>query len=379
MITHDDPHPQEWHDKRRRGIGGSEWQHILNIPPYGCARYLVYHKRDIEPDYPKVTTGAMRRGHALEPVAADEFVRVTGATVVDPIEPTRILSLKEWWIGNIDRTLIPDGPFAEADGLGVLELKTKAPQMMMKLHREGIPEGELLQVQHYLTLTGRWWGAYFALDVLDFDRSYMGVIQHDADLEAQMLTAGERFWKQVTEGPLPDRLEPEDNRCRKCIYRDTCQGERMLFIAPAIEGDYVECCDPCLPELIQEHEELKRLSKDIKDLKKAKQQEIQDLTGAGKWQDLSGLRTVVAQRQRVALDQAQLKSEMPEIYEKYKKPGNPFWDVRTYGARKSLLMQTVVYCLCQRSEVTELTLQPRTTGMRGSNGDTSISYHLCTR
>jgi len=335
MITTDDQHPQEWHDARIKGIGGSDWQHVLNIQPYGCARMLCYTKRDTEPDYPQVQTGAMRRGHALEPVAADEFCRTTGATVYAGHHDDRATGLPEWWIGNLDRDINNAGPFANADGFGVLELKTKSPGMMMKLRRDGVPEGEILQVQHYMTLTGRHWGAYFALDVLDFDRSHLAMIKSDRDLESHMLVAGDQFWRRVEHGPLPERLDAEDNRCRKCIFRDTCQGERMMFVGPPIEGDYVECRDPCLPELISEHEELKGIIKDCKDLASAKKADIRDLTGVGKWQDLSGLRTIVAQRQRVTLDQRQLKEELPEIHAKYSKPGAPFWDVRTYGRKKS--------------------------------------------
>ena len=41
----------EWHEARRRGIGGSDWVDVLGIPPYGCARELWYEKTGTEPDY----------------------------------------------------------------------------------------------------------------------------------------------------------------------------------------------------------------------------------------------------------------------------------------------------------------------------------------
>ena len=327
---------KEWHEKRLTGIGGSDWQHVLSMEPYGCARRLVYTKRGTEPDYEQVETGVMRRGHALEPIAVEEFIRLTDATVtLGSLEGRKLQSLPEWWIGNLDRDLYPLGPFFEADGMGVLEIKTKSPNVLRKVIAEGVPDYEVAQLQHYMTLTGRKWGVYFALDPLDFDRSHMAVFQTDRTLEAQMLMAGERFWKMVTDGPMPDRLEVDDARCANCAYRETCQGDRLDAIAAADYGDYQSCVHPSLPQLVAEHEELKRLRDDVENMIKAKKEDIRELTGPGKWTDLCGYRISIAQRVQERINVKRLRAELPAIADDYTEKATPYWDVRTFGKRKS--------------------------------------------
>jgi len=326
MINHND---KEWHEQRRKGCGGSDWTHILNIEPYGCSRRLWYIKRDVEPDFAAVQTGSMRRGHALEPVAVDEFVWLTGAEVSLSCNP-RADGIPEWMIGNLDRDVRPTGPFINADGKGVLETKTKSPYAMQPLRKTGVPQGEICQVQHYMTMTGRSWAAYFALDVLDFDRSYFKVLSSDPELEAQMIVAGDIFWSMVENGPSPDRHDPQDKCCAGCNYREQCQGDRLVLVGAPV-GDYAHFEGSELVTLLHEREELTTLLRDAEDLKKANAGRIHDLVGEGKFVDLAGSRVIVGKSQRNYLDKSALERDHPGMVEKYTKPGIPFTTIRGYG------------------------------------------------
>ena len=65
-------HSEDWLARRRKGIGGSDWQDVLGLDPWGCARRLWYDKRSTPHDFPRRYTGAMKRGHKLEALVAEE-------------------------------------------------------------------------------------------------------------------------------------------------------------------------------------------------------------------------------------------------------------------------------------------------------------------
>lgn len=373
---------QAWLEERRLGIGGSDWRHALSIDPYGCRRYLVYDKRGIEPDFEQIQTGVMRRGHALESIAAEEFCRQVGATLIveDETEvradrelllltyadnldemPTdteirtsvrsraihefeqlsRPELLPPWVVGNIDQAILPVGAFAhkKKDGPGVLEVKTKNTYAWQKIKKGSAPDEEVAQIQHYMILTGLSWGVLWYMDPSDFDRAFPVLVGSDLELTAQMLVAGERLWKQVTEGPLPDQLEPDDKRCRRCSYRLTCQGERLEpFTGEDPAKDYTFSDNKRLPILIDEHEQAKALAKDANGLLAAKKIEVSEAIGMGKWQDPVGLgKAIVAtQAGRKTINYNQLFADHPEIDRKrYTETGASFENVLTYPGRKS--------------------------------------------
>jgi len=335
-----DHESQAWLAARRLGIGGSDWAHALALDPWGCRRYLVYHKNGTEPDFEQVVTGAMRRGHALEQPAAEEFEQQVGAKVIHAglFDFQRPPKLPEWWIGNPDRIILNTKTFDGNKAPGVLEIKTKAPHLFQQVKRDGVPDGEVAQVQHYMTLTGLSWAVYWLMDPLNFDRVYMAVFESDPELTAQMLVAGEQIMRMVENGPLPDRLEADDKRCRRCVFRLTCQGERIQAVTgedPA--KDYTFSTDERLPVLIDEYEEAKALEKDAKSLKDAKRDEIIQELGLCKLQDPVGLGKLIVNEQagRKSIDTKQLFADHPEIDQaRYTITGASFKTVRTYPGRK---------------------------------------------
>ena len=66
---------------RTRFIGGSDLGHIVNAPPYGCARKLWYQKRGVQPDYEIEFRGHLIRGTKLEPLIVEEYQARTGRKV----------------------------------------------------------------------------------------------------------------------------------------------------------------------------------------------------------------------------------------------------------------------------------------------------------
>ena len=71
-----DTHTTEWHERRRKGIGGSDIAAIAGISPYKTARDVWAEKTGRTS--PQPPTPAMKRGTALEVLAITEYEEAAG-------------------------------------------------------------------------------------------------------------------------------------------------------------------------------------------------------------------------------------------------------------------------------------------------------------
>ena len=75
-MTRDEKARALWLDERRKGIGGSDMADLFELPELGgCQRRLWYDKTNTPPDVPRLPLLVMRRGQALEALAAAEYKR----------------------------------------------------------------------------------------------------------------------------------------------------------------------------------------------------------------------------------------------------------------------------------------------------------------
>lgn len=245
-------------------LGGSDWAGVLSIPPYGCARQLHYEKTGAEPDYPKEVSGAMRRGTALEDIIAGLYSDVEQRSLR---KRTRYPKNKVpgWWRGSIDRSIVSNG---DGRGPGVLEAKSCNRFVFKKMKRDGLPEGYIMQLQHYLALTNCRWGSYAILEPETWEFTTFEAERNNVLLE-QMRDAGERFIRSLENGPIPSRLDPGDRRCSSCPWRQTCQGELLKEAADAALGERddlkVLSEDRDLESLLIEYRELKAIQDEARD------------------------------------------------------------------------------------------------------------------
>jgi len=310
-----------WLAERRKGIGGSDWQHVLNIEPYGCARRLWYDKRDTEPDYPQRETGPMRRGTALEPLVAAEFEAQTG-------RKTRIVGRlpswpekPPWLLGTPDRAIVGHKGAESLDPRpGVLEIKTINEWRWRKLwHNRTLPESWTAQLQHYLLLMKRSWGAFAVLEPTNWKYETFP-LEADKTLQELMLRSGERFWAQVENGPAPAQLDASDKRCAVCPWRRKCQGNALDLLVGDPDPDVEDRDDATLAQLVSERQQIGDLIADAKAALEATNANIlNQLGGWGKKVRCSGHRVYSIESVRRSLDLRALRRELPEIAEKYEK------------------------------------------------------------
>jgi predicted phage-related endonuclease len=303
----------EFREERRRGIGGSDWRHILNLE-YGCIRRAWYEKRAVEPDFEvPEAEGPMLRGSKLEPLVCSEAEERLGIKLRRQTRFRRAPWLPAWWIGNVDRMVVGGGGF---------EAKTKGPWVFRSLMQAGVPQAELAQMQHYMALAGRETWLYACLEPVSW-QFYFTEIRRDPDMIQQMLVAGERFWRLVTEGPAPERpYLPTDSICRKCPWRWTCHGEALFSVAPAgVEtGEVPTVTDEGMVTLVREAYELRDIVAQAESRLEQIKGAVQAFLGEPKKVRIDGKLVSWLEFKESRFQTAEFKQAHPELAEKFTKP-----------------------------------------------------------
>lgn len=321
-------------DRSGNWIGGTDHSHIHSLSPYGCARQLWYTKRKTEPDYVQEPSGPMLRGTAMESTVAARYVAKTGRKVTHRKSYPR--KSREWLRGSPDRRISPNGN-GDDRGPGILECKTAGEWQFRKFLNEGLPDSYIMQMAHYLALTGYKWGAFAILWCDGWLFEHFEIERDDALIES-MLVAGEKFIRLIENGPAPDRLDASDARCRKCPFRTTCQGDALVAAADDHLTDEqrekltVLDSEPELERLFAERDAIKSVSSDAKDAMDAINDKIKEYMKAQGHEavQVPGWRSYFQVSMQNRIDSVRLKEERPEIYAKYTKPIKT-WPLRVYS------------------------------------------------
>ena len=184
--------------ERHTGLGGSDAAAALGLSPYKSALELFLEKRERR-EHSGPQLSAFRWGSLLEPVIRQEYANITH----------RVVRLPEGTLRH------PSFPFviAHVDGVTddkrVFEAKTaRTDQDWGKSGTDEVPHHYLMQVQHYLAVTG-----FFVADIaVLIGGSDFRIFEVPADRELQqMIIESEvEFWSMVERGepPPPDFDRP---------------------------------------------------------------------------------------------------------------------------------------------------------------------------
>jgi predicted phage-related endonuclease len=303
--------------ERRKVTGGSDVHHLRYEEPYGCRRELWYDKTGVEPDYPLKHEGVLKRGTVLEPIAADEWLQQYG---------------KDRKLRHVRFRTHPDYPYMGAHvdyeilkderGPGILSVKVPGERVFREIRREGLPAAYLMQLQWELGITGRTWGAYAIFWADGWQLESFEVARDDALIQGLQVEA-HRFWREVENGPAPDRLPVDDRRCMRCPWVKTCQGVELTHLDREDVKKELEADDSLLPILFDWSEQKRRVkdADEVFELIDGRLREELGARGAVKAGDFK----VYYRRQldRVAFDLKEFELKEPEAYlklfEKYRK------------------------------------------------------------
>lgn len=194
-------------DDRSAGLGGSDIAAILGLHP-SRTRLHVYLEKLGEAD-PDKDDEAKWWGRALEPVLLRAYAEKYGVHV----RPGRLVAsaAQPWRLGHTD---------GEVDEHPVgMECKTEGIVGFAKRGDWGdegtdqIPEQHLLQCHWYLSLVPEWERMDVPALVAGFGmRVYR--VERNADLEAFLVEAGNKFWRDHVAARKPPELDASDEAAR---------------------------------------------------------------------------------------------------------------------------------------------------------------------
>lgn len=285
---------EQWLEERRKGIGGSDAAAVAGLSPWKSPVEVWLEKTgQVEPEEPGE---AAYWGTVLEDVVAREFsirtglkVRRRNAILQHPRYP--------WMLANVDR-------FVVGENVG-LECKTTSAYNAKEWEGEEIPAQYILQVQHYMAVTGAysWWLAV----LIGGNRFIYKKIGRDDELIEQLIEIEKDFWENHVLANVPPELDgsPASTELVKKMYPQAT--------LPSVD----------LPsqakELIEELENVKADIKILEEQKNECENKLKQLLGeheAGRIDDMIVTwKNVTSNR----IDTNRLKKEKPEIYEQYLK------------------------------------------------------------
>jgi putative phage-type endonuclease len=191
----------EWLAFRRSRIGASDVPAILGLCPWRSPYRVWAEKSGLMPA--SDVTLAMRAGHALEQLVAEEFAAQVSMSVCDEGPYTvYVHPIADWLVATPDRLIVS---VDEPDDIGLLECKTSGGYRAEDWEGDEIPLDYQVQLLTQLMVTGYRWGAVAAL------MSYLS-----------------EFRWRVANGEPPD---PDD-------HPDT--GEALLALHPRDNGETVK-------------------------------------------------------------------------------------------------------------------------------------------
>lgn len=184
---------EEWHEIRKKGIGGSDIGAILGVNKYKC-QADVYNDKKFGSDFKgnKFT----HWGHTLEPVIRNEFAKIHKEFEVMEFNKTM---KKGVFTANVDGII-----FNEDGELGILEIKT-ANAFAGKAWGDEVPHAYYAQTLHYMYVTGAKF-AYIAVLIGGSEYKEYKVERDEASIDF-MVAKGENFWYNYY---LKDIIPPAD-------------------------------------------------------------------------------------------------------------------------------------------------------------------------
>lgn len=287
---------EEWLKYRTKGIGGSDVSIIAGINPFKSAHQLWLEKTEqIEPE--QTDSEYAHFGTLLEPIVRKEFTQRTGIRVR---QKHMLLQSEEYpfMFADLDGVINEDGEMA------VFEAKT-ASAYTQEVWEEGIPAPYILQVQHYMAVTGA--KRTYIAALVGGNHFYHHAVERDEEMIGKIVAMAKYFWETHVLGgiePVPDGSEATTNYFNS-RFRES-------------NGETVELPEEALAVCM----EYDRLSEELKKMEEAKNAAANQLKGYLKEAEtgtVGGRKVTWKLVSKSTVDTKRLKSEQPEVYSSFLK------------------------------------------------------------
>jgi len=292
----------EWLQFRQNGIGGSDVSGIAGMNKY-TSPMGVYLSKVTPIDEQNDTAGeAAYWGNELEEVVAKEFQKRSGLKVRRRNE---MLAHDEhdFMIANLDRVIVGKKQ--------ILECKTASIYMAKEWEGDGVPAGYYLQIMHYLAVTG-YEGAWVAV-LIGGQKFVYKYIERDEDVIENIVKVCSDFWHNHVIPKVPPAYDGSE-----------ASGKLLGQLFPSSNADVHLVMTDEYDALIDQYTKAADEEKAAKTVKAEAENKMKALIGEAEkaigqthvveWKNVKGRDTV---------DGKSLKTDDPELYQKYLKPGKP--------------------------------------------------------
>ena len=287
---------EEWLKYRTKGIGGSDVSIIAGINPFKSVHQLWLEKTgQIEPE--QTDSDYAHFGSLLEPIVRREFTARTGIKVR---QKHMLLQSEEYpfMFADLDGVINEDGEMA------VFEAKT-ASAYKQEVWEDGVPAPYILQVQHYMAVTGA--KRTYIAALVGGNHFFYHVVERDEEMIGKIIAMEKYFWETHVLGgvePVPDGSDATTNYFNNRFSHSN----GMTIELPE------EALSVCM--------EYDRLSEELKKVEAAKNAAANQLKSYLKEAEAGtvGDRTVTWKEiSKSTVDAKRLKTEKPEIYNSFLK------------------------------------------------------------
>ena len=285
---------EDWLEYRKRGIGGSDAAVVCGISRYKSPVELWLEKTD---QIPTQEAGeAAYWGTQLEALVRAEFTKRTGIGIS---LVKQLLQSEEYpfMLANLD------GVCEHPDlGMCIFEAKTASAYKAGEWE-DSIPAEYMLQVQHYLEVTG-YNAAYIAV-LIGGNTFRWKLIERDDELISMLIELESAFWNYVQERTAPP-LDGSDASVRFLAERFPNSVPRSEIILPdtatGLLAQYDEACEQ-LEAITEKKQQAENLLKQMLGEHESGTTGDRIIT----WKSVSQER----------LDSKTLKAEHPALYKRY--------------------------------------------------------------
>lgn len=285
----------EWLKERQKGIGGSDVGAILGVNKYKTP-FQIYLEKTQEIKEVQESSEAAYWGTELEDMVAREFAKRTGKKVR---RDTKHFASEKYpfMVANIDRRVVGEK--------AILECKTVNQFGAKEWEGEEIPASYLVQVQHYIYVTGAE-KAYIAC-LIGGQKFIWKEIKRDDELIEMIINAEKDFWKLVEE-KTPPALDGSSaaEKYLKERFKDVQEGTKV-----ALDSEY--------KEIIKEYLNLKEQIKELEQQSNCLENSLKLKIGDNEAGYIDKFLVNWKEHSRTSIDSKKLKKEQPQIYDKYLK------------------------------------------------------------
>lgn len=294
LIQTVDMSREQWLEARRKGIGGSDVSAIAGLNKWKSP-VAVYLDKVGQSPIEDTAGEAAYWGNVMEDIVAQEFSIRTGLKVR---RRNAILKHPEYqfMLANVDRLIIgkPEG----------LECKTASEYLKGEWEDEEIPAAYLLQIQHYMAVTG--YKAWHIAVLVGGNKFIHKKVERDEELISYLIQIEKDFWEHHVLKEIPPAFDGSDASVDllKALYPES-EPESEINLPKDAET------------LLEALEVIKSDIKESESKKKEYENQIKALMGVNE-KAYAGTRKITWKSNSVTrIDSKRLKAEQPELYKKY--------------------------------------------------------------